>query len=74
MFTHYFLTDGITATAEWQASRSQPEVFAAFRDGVQQRYDALRSLFKTPFLLGMGRCRLPRQGAQRMGRQLKTNL
>ena len=41
MFTHYFLTDGIKATAEWQASRSQPEVFAAFRDGVQQRYDAL---------------------------------
>ena len=41
MFTHYFLTDGIKATAEWQASRSQPEAFAAFRDGVQQRYDAL---------------------------------
>ena len=41
LFTHYFLTDGITATAEWQASCSQPEAFAAFRDGVQQRYDAL---------------------------------
>ena len=41
LFTHYFLTDGIKATAEWQASRSQPEAFAAFRDGVQQRYDAL---------------------------------
>ena len=41
MFTHYFLTDGIKATAEWQASCSQPEAFAAFRDGVQQRYDAL---------------------------------
>ena len=41
MFTHYFLTDGIKATAEWEASCSQPEAFAAFRDGVHQRYDAL---------------------------------
>ena len=41
LFTHYFLTDGITATDEWQASCSQPEAFAAFRDSVQQRYDAL---------------------------------
>ena len=41
LFTHYFLTDGIKATDEWQASCSQPEAFAAFRDGVQQRYDAL---------------------------------
>ena len=41
LFTHYFLTDGIRATAEWQASCAQPEAFAAFRDGVQQRYDAL---------------------------------
>ena len=41
LFTHYFLTDGIKATAEWQASCAQPEAFAAFRDGVQQRYDAL---------------------------------
>ena len=41
LFTHYFLTDGIKATDEWQSSCSQPEAFAAFRDGVQQRYDAL---------------------------------
>ena len=41
LFTHYFLTDGIKATAEWQASRAQPEAFAAFRDGVRLRYDAL---------------------------------
>ena len=41
LFTHYFLTDGITATDEWQASCSQPEAFTAFRGGVQQRYDAL---------------------------------
>ena len=41
LFTHYFLTDGIKATAEWEASCSQPEAFAAFRDGVHQRYDAL---------------------------------
>ncbi len=39
LFTHYFLTDGIKATAEWQASR--PEAFAAFRNGVAHRYDAL---------------------------------
>ena len=31
LFTHYFLTDGIKATAEWQASVDQPEAFAAFR-------------------------------------------
>ena len=41
LFTHYFLTDGITATPEWQASLDQPEAFAAFRDGVRQRYEAL---------------------------------
>ena len=41
LFTHYFLTDGIKATAEWEASCSQPEAFAAFRDGVTQRLDAL---------------------------------
>ena len=41
LFTHYFLTDGIKATAEWTASVARPEAFAAFRDGVCQRYDAL---------------------------------
>ena len=41
LFTHYFLTDGIKATAEWKASVARPEAFAAFRDGVCQRYDAL---------------------------------
>ena len=41
LFTHYFLTDGIKATAEWKASLAQPEAFAAFREGVCQRYDAL---------------------------------
>ena len=41
LFTHYFLTDGIKATAEWQASCAQPEAFAAFRDGVARRLDAL---------------------------------
>ena len=40
LFTHYFLTDGIKATPEWQASLDQPEAFAAFRDGVA-RLDAL---------------------------------
>ena len=41
LFTHYFLTDGIKATAEWKDSLSRPEAFAAFRDGVCQRYEVL---------------------------------
>ena len=41
LFTHYFLTDGIKATAEWQASLGQPEAFAAFRNGVARHHDAL---------------------------------
>ena len=41
LFTHYFLTDGIKATPEWKASVARPEAFAAFRDGVSQRYEAL---------------------------------
>ena len=41
LFTHYFLTDGVKATAEWQASLGQPEAFAAFRNGVTRHHDAL---------------------------------
>ena len=41
LFTHYFLTDGITATAEWQASLAQSEAFAAFRNGVARHHSAL---------------------------------
>ncbi len=41
LFTHYFLTDGIRETPEWQASVSQPEVFAAFREGAARHHDAL---------------------------------
>ena len=41
LFTHYFLTDGIRATPEWQASAADPESFAAFRESVLQRYEAL---------------------------------
>ena len=41
LFTHYFLTDGIKATTEWQASLGQPGAFAAFKDGVAQHHDAL---------------------------------
>ena len=43
LFTNYFLTEGIKATAEWRASISDSTAFAVFRDGVQQRYDALSS-------------------------------
>ena len=41
LFTHYFLADGIKATAEWKASVAQPETFATFKEGVRQRYKAL---------------------------------
>ena len=41
LFTNYFLTEGIKATAEWRASISDSTAFAAFRDGVRQRCDAL---------------------------------
>ena len=41
LFTHYFLTDGIKATAEWQASLVQPEAFIAFKYGVVRHHDAL---------------------------------
>ena len=38
LFTNYFLTEGIKATAEWRTSISDS---TAFRNGVRQRYDAL---------------------------------
>ena len=38
LFTEYFLTEGIRATDEWQASVSDAGAFDAFRDGVRQRY------------------------------------
>ena len=41
LFTHYFLTDGIKATPEWQASVGQLEAFAAFRDGVARHHEGL---------------------------------
>ena len=41
LFTHYFLTDGIKTTPEWQASFDQPEAFAAFRNGVARHHSAL---------------------------------
>ena len=41
LFTNYFLAEGIKATAEWRASISDSTAFAAFRDGVRQRCDAL---------------------------------
>ena len=41
LFTHYFLTDGIKTTPEWQASVDQPEAFAAFRNGGARHHSAL---------------------------------
>ena len=41
LFTHYFLTDGINATAEWKASINQPARFEEFRKAVTQHYEAL---------------------------------
>ena len=40
-FTHCFFTDGIKSTAEWKPSLSQPEAFAALRDGVGRRFENL---------------------------------
>ena len=48
LFTHYFLTDGIKATAEWQASLAQPEAFIAFKDGVARHHDALSRSSRNP--------------------------
>ncbi len=47
LFTHYFLADGIKDTDEWRESAGRPEAFAAFRDGVLSRYEALRG-FRDP--------------------------
>ena len=41
LFTGYFLTEGIRATSEWQASVASAPAFDTFADGVRQRYDAL---------------------------------
>ena len=47
LFTRYFLTDGIKATAEWQASVDCPDAFAVFRNGVAGAYRAFRN-FSNP--------------------------
>ena len=41
LFTHYFLTDGIRATPEWQASAADPQAFAAFRESLLHHYETL---------------------------------
>ena len=41
LFTHYFLTEGIRATSDWQSLISQPDSFEAFRGGVRQRFEDL---------------------------------
>ena len=41
LFASYFLTEGIRDTPEWKAAAAKPEAFAAFRDEVRRRYDAL---------------------------------
>ena len=41
LFTHYFLTEGIRATSDWQSLISQSDSFEAFRGGVRQRYENL---------------------------------
>ena len=42
LFTEYFLTEGIRDTPEWSASVASPGAFESFREGVRERYDALR--------------------------------
>ena len=41
LFTHYFLSDGIKATAEWKASSEQPHRFEEFRKGCSERFKTL---------------------------------
>ena len=41
LFASYFLTEGIRDTPEWKAAAAKPEAFAAFREEVRRRYDAL---------------------------------
>ena len=41
LFTHYFLTEGIRATSDWQSLISQSDSLEAFRGGVRQRYENL---------------------------------
>ena len=41
LFTQYFLTDGIQATDEWNASVAQTEAFSTFRTCVAQTYATL---------------------------------
>ena len=40
LFTQYFLTDGIQATAEWRRSLAAPKAFAAFHKDASQRLEA----------------------------------
>ena len=47
LFTHYFLTDGIKATPEWNASVDRSETFANFRDGLLRVYTGF-SEFQEP--------------------------
>ena len=54
LFTHYFLTDGIRATPEWQASAADPQAFAAFRESVLERYETLARADECPGRRGRG--------------------
>ena len=47
LFTHYFLTDGIKATAEWKTSVAQPETFAAFSTAISDLFEKF-ARFKNP--------------------------
>ena len=40
LFTQYFLTDGIQATAEWRGSLAAPHAFASFHKEATQRLEA----------------------------------
>ncbi len=41
LFTHYFLSEGIRSTSDWQSLIGQSDTFEAFRGGVQQFYEGL---------------------------------
>ena len=47
LFTQYFLTDGIKATGDWNATRAHPDAFNRFRDGARRLFDGF-SRFDQP--------------------------
>ena len=48
LFTEYFLTDGIRATAEWRDCLGKPQAFTAFKEALSSRRIAWFTQFASP--------------------------